>query len=68
MNFLIDAQLPERLRTHIQKLYNLLLVSTGNIANDELERIFFANFGAIVEGFGEYAFIEVDREALRFHF
>jgi predicted nuclease of predicted toxin-antitoxin system len=48
--------------------YKLLLVSTGNINNEDLERLLLANLGEISEAFEDYNFIEIDREALRFHF
>lgn len=46
----------------------LLLVSTGNICNSELEVLFLDNLDALVAGFETYSFIEIDRTALRFHF
>lgn len=48
--------------------YKLLLISTGNIRNSELEPLFFANLEAIVAGFASHDYIEIDRVALRFHF
>ena len=48
--------------------YKLLLVSTGNIDNNTLERLFVANMSAIVAGFASNDFIEIDRTVLRFHF
>lgn len=48
--------------------YKLLLISTGNIENSELERLCFGNLEAMVTGFASYDFIEIDRVALRFHF
>lgn len=48
--------------------FKSLLISTGNIKNSELDRLFFGNLEAMIEGFASYDFIEIDREALRFHF
>ncbi|ARA92604.1 MAG: hypothetical protein D6685_13850 [Bacteroidetes bacterium] len=48
--------------------YKLLLVSTGNISNSELEALFLQHLGALVTGFEVFDFIEIDRTALRFHF
>lgn len=47
--------------------YKLLLVSTGNIRNAELELLFHQNIEHIVESFDKYDFVEVDRTALIFH-
>ena len=46
---------------------NLLLVSTGNITNAELDRLFTDNMKAITEGFLVFDFIELNREAIIFH-
>jgi len=48
--------------------HKLLLVSTGNISNSELEDVFFDNLDVLVEGFKSYTFIEIDRAALHFHY
>jgi|ERR1051326_1962542 predicted nuclease of predicted toxin-antitoxin system len=47
--------------------HKLLLVSTGNISNAELEALFLSNLEKIAEGFGSFDFIELDRQALIFH-
>lgn len=47
--------------------YKLLLVSTGNISNVELETLFVANLQRIAEGFNSFDFIELDRKTLIFH-
>ena len=49
------------------KPYKLLLVSTGNINNKELEGLFLANIEKMVEGFDKHDFIEIDRSAVIFH-
>jgi predicted nuclease of predicted toxin-antitoxin system len=45
----------------------LLLVSTGNISNAELETLFVVNLERLAEGFDTLDFIELDRGALIFH-
>jgi len=47
--------------------YKLLLVSTGNIKNKELEALFRANIEKIAEGFEAFDFIEIDRKAVIVH-
>jgi predicted nuclease of predicted toxin-antitoxin system len=42
----------------------LLLVSTGNITNRELETLFETQLAAIVEAFGSAAFVELDRSGI----
>ena len=42
----------------------LLLVSTGNISNQELERLFVPEIPAIVSEFRSHSFLEVDRAGL----
>jgi predicted nuclease of predicted toxin-antitoxin system len=48
--------------------YKLLLVSTGNIRNSVLEELFVKHLEAIVAGFADHDFIEIDQTALRFHY
>ena len=47
--------------------YKLLLVSTGNIKNSELEELFKRNIEQISRAFARFGFIELDRTALIFH-
>jgi len=47
--------------------YKLLLVSTGNIANRELEEIFMKNLSAIVSALTLFDYIELTRNALIEH-
>jgi len=49
------------------KPWKLLLVSTGNIRNDELKTLLLANVEKITEGFGIFDFIEVNRANVIFH-
>ena len=45
--------------TLYHKPYKLLLVSTGNIQNAELERLFLQNIEAIAEAFEGHDFVEL---------
>lgn len=45
----------------------LLLISTGNISNRELERLFLDNLAQIVTGFEQYDYIELSRQHVIFH-
>ena len=47
--------------------YKLLLVSTGNIKNTELELLLLTNINHIVIAFRAYDFIEIDRTSLILH-
>lgn len=47
--------------------YKLLLVSTGNISNADLEATFVANIKIIEDGFRAYDFIEINCGAVIFH-
>ncbi len=47
--------------------YKLLLVTTGNIDNEELAKLFRSNLEAIVHAFETHDFIELDRTALVVH-
>lgn len=47
--------------------YKLLLVSTGNITNIDLEELFLKNITDIVKAFSQYDFIEIDRENVTYH-
>lgn len=42
--------------------YKLLQISTGNIRNDELMRLFGLNLERIVNALEEYSYVELDRE------
>ena len=45
----------------------LLLVSTGNISNDELWQIFAANLTALESAFAQHDFVELSRTAITVH-
>lgn len=47
--------------------HKLLLVSTGNISNAELEALFFSNLEKLAEGFDSFDYIELNQRALIFH-
>jgi predicted nuclease of predicted toxin-antitoxin system len=52
----------------LQKLpWKLLLVSTGNISNRDLERLFAANLSSIANGFLTHDYIEITRANVIFH-
>ena len=53
--------------TLYRKPYKLLLVSTGNIKNAELERLFLENIQPIAEAFEDYDFVELGRTAFTIH-
>lgn len=45
----------------------LLLVSTGNISNDELSALFAANLSAVESAFGQHDFVELSRSSITIH-
>lgn len=47
--------------------YKLLLVSTGNISNADLEALLSTNIESISQGFDVFDFIEIDRNTVIFH-
>ena len=49
------------------KPYKLLLISTGNIKNTELESLFLANLDKIAQGYASFDYIEIDRKSVIFH-
>ncbi len=50
-----------------RKPYKLLLISTGNIRNADLEALFIPQISAITTAFATYDYIELTRAALIFH-
>ncbi len=50
-----------------RKPYKLLLISTGNIKNADLEALLLQNIEDIVNGFETYDFIEMSRTVLVIH-
>ncbi|NES24849.1 MAG: hypothetical protein F6K41_39560 [Symploca sp. SIO3E6] len=51
----------------IHKPYKLLLVTTGNIRNTELEAIFSRNIQTLVNLFEHHDYIEMSRDAIIIH-
>ncbi len=51
----------------VRKPYKLLLISTGNIANDDLESLLVPQISAIADAFAEYDYLELTRTTLVFH-
>ena len=47
--------------------YKLLLISTGNIANTDLEDVFVGQIPTITTAFESYDYLELTRDALIFH-
>lgn len=47
--------------------WKLLLISTGNIRNDELLALFLANLAKLEKAFGDARFIELTRDSLIVH-
>lgn len=47
--------------------YKLLLISTGNISNSELETLLFSQLDGIVRAFEEYSYLELSRTNLIYH-
>ena|SRR5437764_1275135 len=53
---------------HLQRRpHKLLLVSTGNIGNSELESLLLSKLDSIADGFDHFDFIEINRTAIIFH-
>lgn len=51
----------------IQQPYKLLLISTGNIKNSELEELFGAYLPQIINLLSQHSYIEVNRDTLIIH-
>ena len=47
--------------------HKLLLISTGNVNNKDLEKLIIGNIDVITEAFLEYDFIELNRSQLVYH-
>ena len=47
--------------------YKLLLISTGNINNKDLEKLIIENVDMITEAFFEYDFIELNQSQIIYH-
>lgn len=51
----------------VQQPYKLLLITTGNINNSELENLFSINFQSLIELLKQHSYIEMSREAMIVH-
>ena len=51
----------------VQQPYKLLLVTTGNIKNSDLERLFLANLPTILELLSQHTYIELSRDSVIVH-
>lgn len=47
--------------------FKLLLISTGNIKNSELEQLSSQNLDWLVEAFAHHSFIEIDKTMVTIH-
>jgi predicted nuclease of predicted toxin-antitoxin system len=61
-----DADFVNSFHLH-RRPHKLLLISTGNIQNSELETLFMSNLESIAGGFDHFSFIEINRVAVIFH-
>ena len=50
-----------------QKPYKLLLISTGNIKNADLEDVFRKGLPQIIEAFGSHSYVELGYDAIVIH-
>ncbi len=50
-----------------QEPYKLLLVTTGNITNAELEALFQSNLPQLIQLFSQHSLIEMSRDAMIVH-
>jgi predicted nuclease of predicted toxin-antitoxin system len=50
-----------------QQPYKLLLVTTGNIKNSDLETLFVANLPLIIDLLSQYSYIELSRDSVIVH-
>lgn len=51
----------------IQQPYKLLLISTGNIKNSELEDLFATNLTMLIELLSQYSYVELSHDAVIVH-
>jgi predicted nuclease of predicted toxin-antitoxin system len=61
-----DADFVNSFHLH-RRPHKLLLISTGNIRNSELEALFMSNLESVVGNFGQFSFIELNRAVVIFH-
>ncbi len=51
----------------IQQPYKLLLVTTGNIKNSDLETLFAANLPLIIDLLSQHRYVELSRDSVAVH-
>jgi predicted nuclease of predicted toxin-antitoxin system len=51
----------------MQQPYKLLLVTTGNIRNSDLEKLFAANLPTIIDLLSQHTYIELSRDSVIVH-
>ena len=51
----------------IQKPYKLLLITSGNIKNSELEMLFETNLQTLIELFERHSYIELSQDTITIH-
>ena len=51
----------------VQQPYKLLLITTGNIKNSELETVFTQNLHQLVELLKQYSYLEMSRDTIIVH-
>jgi predicted nuclease of predicted toxin-antitoxin system len=51
----------------IQQPYKLLLITTGNIKNSELELLLSNNLSTLIEHFNQHSYIEMSRDSIIIH-
>ena len=61
-----DADFVNSFHLH-RRPHKLLLISTGNIRNPELESLFMSNLESIAGNFDHFFFIELNRASVIFH-
>jgi predicted nuclease of predicted toxin-antitoxin system len=52
----------------IKEPYKLLLITTGNISNLELESLFAANLQSLSDLFSNHSYVEMTRDSIIVHF
>ncbi|MDT5122801.1 MAG: hypothetical protein QOC96_2283 [Acidobacteriota bacterium] len=61
-----DADFVNSFHLH-RRPHKLLLISTGNIRNSDLESLLMSNLESIAGNFDHFAFIEINRAAVIYH-
>lgn len=61
-----DADFVTSFHLH-RRPHKLLLISTGNIRNAELESLLMSNLESVASSFDHFSFIEINRASVIFH-